>query len=81
LQRYGKTSSLQTKCDKNSRCCGKKFCKYVENSKKKANMTEMWHNSQNCCVRMIVLLKNRQRFGKTFSNKFECFSLTLHYFQ
>ena len=59
----------------------KKFCKYVENIKKKANMTEMWHNSQNCCVRMIVLLKNRQRFGKTFSNKFECFSLTLHYFQ
>ncbi len=48
----------------------KKFCKYVENSKKKANMTEMWHNSQNCCVRMIVLLKNRQRFGIAKSNKF-----------
>gem|GEM_PF-1378508 len=33
-------------------------------------MTEMWHNSQNCCVRMIVLLKNRQRFGIAKSNKF-----------
>ena len=33
-------------------------------------MTEMWHNSQNCCVRMIVLLKDRQRFGIAKSNKF-----------
>lgn len=33
-------------------------------------MTEMWHNSQNCCVRMIVLLKNRLRFGIAKSNKF-----------
>ena len=59
----------------------KSFVNTLKIAKKKANMTEMWHNSQNCCVRMIVLLKNRQRFGKTFSNKFECFSLTLHYFQ
>ena len=44
-------------------------------------MAEMWHNSQSYCVRMIVLLKDRLWFGKTFSNKFECFSLTLHYFQ
>gem|GEM_PF-6990668 len=44
-------------------------------------MIEMRHNSQSCYVRMIVLLKDRLRFGKTFSNKFECFSLTLHYFQ
>ena len=48
----------------------KKFCKYVENSKKKANITKMRHNSQSCCVRMIVLLKNRQRFGIAKSNKF-----------
>ena len=43
-------------------------------------MAEMRHNSQSCCARMIVLLKNRLRFGKTFSNKFECFSLELHGF-
>lgn len=48
----------------------KKFCKCVENSKKKADMTEMRHNSQNCCVRMIVLLKDRLRFGIAKSNKF-----------
>lgn len=48
----------------------KKFRKYVEGSKKKANMTEMRHNSQSCCVRMIVLLKDRQRFGIAKSNKF-----------
>ena len=33
-------------------------------------MAEMRHNSQNCCVRMIVLLKNRLRFGIAKSNKF-----------
>ena len=26
-----------------------------------------------------IFCKDRLRFGKTFSNKFECFSLTLHY--
>ena len=59
----------------------KSFVNTLKIAKKKANMTEMWHNSQSDSVRMIVLLKNTQRFGKTFSNKFECFSLTLHYFQ
>ena len=57
----------------------KSFVNTLKIAKKKANMTEMWHNSQSDSVRMIVLLKDRLRFGKTFSNKFECFSLTLHY--
>lgn len=33
-------------------------------------MTEMRHNSQSYCVRMIVLLKDRLRFGIAKSNKF-----------
>lgn len=33
-------------------------------------MIEMRHNSQSCYVRMIVLLKNRLRFGIAKSNKF-----------
>ena len=30
----------------------------------------MWHNSQSCCARMIVLLKDRLWFGIAKSNKF-----------
>lgn len=33
-------------------------------------MTEIRHNSHGCYVRMIVLLKDRQRFGIAKSNKF-----------